>query len=209
LKYFFSLVLVLCWATALSQVETEEDTVEIEPVPKVKIKRDFRPTGVRIGTDLIQGIRGIRSATFNGWEGNIDIDFWRYYLTVDYGQWAQIETLRNGYYENDGTYWRVGADVSFLKKDPDRNMFFLGLRYARSSFSDSIAYSYTDETFGSVTRQLENASLSASWVEVTTGLRVKIWKYFWIGYTARIKLFPSLNGGGELESYDIPGYGRA
>jgi hypothetical protein len=207
LKYSFSLGLVLCWVTALSQAE--QDSVETEPVPEVKVQRDFRPTGVRFGTDLIQGIRGLSSSNFNGWEANVDVDFWRYYFAFDYGQWAQIETLENGYYENDGSYWRVGADVSFLKKDPDRNMFFLGLRYAQSSFADSIAYSYSDDNFGTITRQLENINLSASWVEITTGLRMKIWKYIWMGYTARIKLFPSLNGEGELESYNIPGYGRA
>lgn len=207
-RYAFSAgCLLLCLAASAQQ--TAGDTATVGGFPPPKPQTDFRPTGVRFATDLIQGIRGIRSANFDGWEFNADVDFARYYFTVDYGKWARRDSLRNGFYENDGTYWRVGVDVNFLKKDPDRNMFFIGLRYASSSFFDAATYTFTDETFGEFESTFVNANARASWVEITTGLRVKIWKQFWMGYTARIKLFPSVRNVGNLQPYDIPGYGRA
>jgi hypothetical protein len=213
LKYCFSAFLFLAVVNVYAQQPTPEppqaDTATVEE-PKVRIPREyFIPTGLRIGTDLITGIKSYRSDKFNGWEVNSDVDFYRYYLTFDYGRWSKIETLKNGWYDNAGKYWRIGGDVSFLKKDPDRNMFFLGLRYAHSTYSDSVSYTFTDANFGTVQKNLVNTNLWGSWMEVTTGLRVKIWKYFWMGYTARLKLSPKIHGEGELKSHDLPGYGRA
>ena len=34
-------------------------------------------------------------------------------------------------YSNDGNYGRIGADVNFLTKDPDKNMFFFGYTLCR------------------------------------------------------------------------------
>jgi hypothetical protein len=193
-----------------TQTETQVDTATVEPPPRVKVPKEyFIPTGLRIGTDLIAGIKGYRSSRFDGWEFNGDVDFYRYYLALDYGHWSKMEPLNNGFYHNDGTYWRLGADVSFLKKDPDRNMFFLGLRYAHSSFSDDVSYLSTIPNFGIIQKDVANDNLTASWIEITSGLRVKIWKFFWMGYTARIKLSPKIHGEGELKSFDIPGYGLA
>jgi hypothetical protein len=51
--------------------------------------------------------------------------------------------------------------------------------------------------------------MSAKWGELTVGLRVKIWKEFWMGYTARMKFFPTIGNAGEIQTYDVPGYGLA
>jgi hypothetical protein len=214
LKYCFSAFFILiavinAKAQQPDTVTTQADTATVEE-PRVRVPREyFIPTGIRIGTDLITDIKGFRSSTFNGWEVNTDVDFHRYYLTFDYGRWSKIELLNNGWYDNAGKYWRLGGDVSFLKKDPDRNMFFLGLRYAHSTFGDSISYTFTDTNFGVVQKNLVNTNMWGTWFEVTTGLRVKIWKYFWMGYTGRLKLAPKIHGEGELKSHDLPGYGRA
>jgi hypothetical protein len=112
-------------------------------------------------------------------------------------------------YSNTGNYWRVGADVNFLKKDPDRNMFFLGLRYARSNFSDYMLVKSYDPIWGSLTQPVSNQNVPASWVEVTTGLRVKIWRIFWLGYTARLKFGLNVADTPVMKPSDVPGYGRA
>lgn len=201
LKSSFSALLLLIFATAHGQDELVMDTL--------KVRNKFLPMGLRIGTDLITGIKGYRSEKFNGWEINADVDMYRYHVVMDYGRWAVIEPMRNGQYDNDGKYFRFGVDVNFLKKDPDRNMFFLGFRYGRASFSDSAGYTYTDTYYKNVEKYLVNTNLVGRWAELTTGLRVKVWKFFWMGYTARMKFLPSVSGQRELISYDIPGYGVA
>lgn len=171
----------------------------------LKEKIYFR--SIRFGTDILALILS-GSDRFDGWEVNADADFGRFYLSGDYGKSARNEILVNGGdYSNEGTYWRAGLDVNILKKDPDRNMMFFGLRYARSSFSDRASLTVTDPYFGTQQYQLSNPQVSAAWGEMVVGLRVKIWKEFWMGFTSRLKLGLSVRGNDQLASYNVPGYG--
>jgi hypothetical protein len=204
-KYCTSILLVLIFLHAVAQ--EKKDSVEITLPDSLRGRNIYLPTGIRIGTDVFTAIKSYRNLTFDGWEVNADIDFNRYYLAVDYGRWSQGVNLPNGWYNNDGKYIRFGVDMNMLKRDPDRNMFFLGLRYAHASFSDSAAYSFADKYYGNIQKYLVNPNLTANWMEITTGLRAKIWKFFWMGYTIRLKFAPRVHGSGELQTYDIPGYG--
>lgn len=203
LKYTFSIsfifILVL---TACGQ-----DSTFVEPADTIKNK--YLPSGLRIGTDVISIIRSQSGDNFDGWEINADIDFYRYYLAIDYGSWARSEALSNGTYKNDGTYFRVGADVNFMLKDPDRNMFFLGVRYGQSKFDEMLTYTFTDPNFGDFQKSVTTGQITGRWIELTSGLRVKIWKSFWMGYTARLKFAPKTSDTPGVVPYDIPGYGRA
>lgn len=196
LRFFSSCLLVALPWVAWAQ-KTDADTT------------DYLPTGIRIGTDLISLGKSFAGDKFDGWEVNADIDFRRYYLTADYGNWARNVSIENGSYTNNGSYFRIGADVNFLLKDPDRNMFFLGMRYGRASFKEQVVYQVRDTIFGDAGYALENADLRARWAELTLGLRVKIWKHLWMGYTAKMKFFPKVNNQTEITTYDIPGYGLA
>lgn len=189
---------------ALAQTsDKEQDTTTIRP--------SYLPTGVRVGTDLISLVRTPIDDSFNGWEFNVDVDFYRFFLAVDYGRWERRFATDSDLdsYANRGNYWRVGADVNFLTKDPDRNMFFLGLRYARSNFSESLSVTSEDVIWGTRTEFLTNNNVPASWVELTTGLRVKIWRIFWMGYTARLKFGLNTGSTPVMLPSDVPGYGRA
>lgn len=203
LKYFFSLSFLFCISSAaISQSESSKD-------PSDTIKHKYLPTGLRLGTDLISIIKSQSGNKFNGWEINADIDFYRYYLAFDYGSWARNEELLNGTYQNDGTYFRIGTDINFLLKDPDRNMFFLGFRYGQSNFNETVNYTFTDPYFGDFQNSVTTSGITGRWGEITAGLRVKIWKGFWMGYTARLKFAPGTSSTPGVIPYDIPGYGRA
>lgn len=172
------------------------------------VRRDFLPTGVRIGTDVLSIARNFYDESFSGWEMNADVDFYRYVLDVDVGSWSRNFKPDSGSYESKGNYWRIGADVNFLMKDPDRNMFFFGVRYGRAVFSEA----YDERTFSPVWGQFsgkyENTDVSARWFELTTGIRVKIWRMIWMGYTGRFKFGLKTNETGKLIPSDVPGYGR-
>jgi hypothetical protein len=172
-----------------------------------KPKKDFRPTGFRVGTDLIDIGKTLATNTFTGWELNGDVDFANYYFTVDVGKWGKDILIENGDYTNSGTYYRVGVDINLLGKDPDRNMYFIGFRAGHSAFNESVNYInaplhlFTPDT----TNSTNNAT--GNWGELTTGLRVKIWKGLWLGYTARMKFAPTVHGNSNFVTYDMPGYG--
>lgn len=199
MKSLLSILIVLAFALAASA--QKEDTV--------KVKHDFRPTGIRVGTDAAAIIKSATDDTFEGWEVNGDIDFYRYYLAIDYGFWARDYTAHDAIYSNEGNYWRVGADVNFLTKDPDKNMFFFGLRYGSSVFSEVLFFQKEDPVWGNYSIQLQNDDVKAHWFELTTGLRVKMLKFIWMGYTVRLKFALDTNASGPLLPSDVPGYGRA
>lgn len=180
-----------------------------QPADSIKKKKNYWPTGIRLGTDLIALGKIPWSSEFDGWEASADVDLDRYYFTVEMGSWEKSKLSPDQSYTNSGNYFRIGADVNFLLKDPDKNMFFVGLRYGRSSFSEQLTYTISDKAFGDSQANLSNESMTAGWGEVTVGLRVKIWKALWMGYTARLKVGATVEGAGEFIPYDIPGYGLA
>jgi hypothetical protein len=171
--------------------------------------RDYMPTGIRIGTDLISLVKTQYQKDFSGWEVNADVDFRRYYLAIDYGSWSRTFESDSGNYSNDGTYWRAGVDVNFLLKDVDRNMFFVGARYGRANFSEDLSISaYNEFTKSRENLHYAHSGINARWFELTTGIRVKIWKALWMGYTARFKFGLKHDETEHIIPSDVPGYGR-
>ncbi|MFZ6010288.1 MAG: DUF6048 family protein [Bacteroidota bacterium] len=196
-------MLILLTVGVVSAQRVSPDSVGTDVV-----KNKFLPTGFRIGTDVISLIKTRTQTNFSGWEINGDMDFYRYYLALDYGNWSRTFSPDSGAYTNNGRYWRVGADVNFLTKDPDRNMFFLGLRHGRSTFSEHYAFDTFDPVWGKLTRDYTNAGVRAQWMELVGGLKVKMWKFIWMGYTARFKFGLKTDQTSDMLPHDVPGYGR-
>jgi hypothetical protein len=175
--------------------------------PDSLAKKDFRPTGIRLGTDLFSLVRSPLDESFYGWEATVDVDFYRYFIILERGQWKRDLASEDETYSNDGAYWRAGVDVNFLKKDPEKNMVFLGLRYAWGNFDEKLTV-FLDDTWTAGTTEYVNTNTNSSWVEITGGLRVKVLKSLWLGYTIRHKLALNTNETSNLVPYDVPGYGR-
>ena len=177
----------------------------------VSRKERYMPTGVRVGTDAIAIARGMYDDNFKGWEVNADVDFYRYFLTMEYGKWSLNHPNDNGSYSNTGRYWRAGADVNFLTKDEERNMFFVGVRYARSNFDETFRVFDNDDRWGEndrLTNPYRNVNVPARWFELTSGIKVKMLSWFWMGYTARFKFGMKTGDTPEMLPHDIPGYGK-
>lgn len=179
------------------------DTVKTDTV-----KNRYLPTGIRFGTDIVAVVKTKTQDDFRGWEMNADVDFNRYFLTGDFGHWERTYVTDSANYSNSGNYWRTGIDVNFLTKDPERNMFFIGFRYGRSKFSEDLTIISSDKIWGDVTRSYANDNVTARWLELTSGIRVKIWQALWLGYTARFKFSLKTKGETEMLPHDVPGYGR-
>lgn len=200
LRLYSSIAFLIVTITLSAQKKTEEKTDTV--------KSKYLPTGVRIGTDALSIARNFYDESFNGWEVNADIDFYRYYLALDVGSWSRKFSSDAGPYDNNGTYWRVGADINFLLKDPDRNLMFFGVRYGRSVFTEKFDVVTIDPVWGTFNTTYVNPDVSARWYELTAGIRVKIWKMFWMGYTGRFKFGLKTDESGVLLASDVPGYGR-
>jgi Domain of unknown function (DUF6048) len=184
-------------SSVYAQVQTKKDTLR-EPV---------KLTAIRVGIDVVQPIKTFAIKDFSGWEISADAELNHYYPIIEIGQWSRDVSLSNGQYTNNGNYWRMGVDINLLKKDPVKNMFFFGIRYGRSRYDEQLKYVITTDEFGSVTNAIKNTNLTSGWLELATGMRVKIAGGFWMGYTGRLKFAPGLHEEKQLQSYDIPGYG--
>jgi hypothetical protein len=200
-----SLIKILLLISPLSLFAQGADSVK-KVVPKEKVS--FLPTGIRIGTDLVSIIRTATEDDFSGYEFNAEVDFYRYYLTVETGRWEKQFSNETENYDNSGNYFRVGVDVNFLLKDPDKNMFFFGMRYGTGTYSENLSVTTSDPVWGTATTTYNNSDMNATWGELTTGLRVKMWRFFWMGYTARLKFGLNTDKPQGFISHDVPGYGK-
>lgn len=196
LSYIFSALLLLT-ASVHAQVQTKKDT----------LREPMKLTAIRVGVDVVHPIKTFATSNFSGWEISADAELKNYYPIVEVGRWSRDVALANGQYTNSGNYWRVGVDINTLKKDPVKNMFFFGIRYGRSRYDEQLDYTITTDEFGPVEHSIKNTNLTSGWLELTTGMRVKIVGGFWMGYTGRLKFARGLHEEKQLQSYDIPGYG--
>ncbi len=196
---------ILLLTLSIGVFSQNADSVRVDSLKR----HSYIPSGIRIGTDVISLIKTQAQDNFNGWEVNADVDFNRYYLNFDYGSWGRTFSSASGFYLNDGKYWRLGIDVNFLLKDPDRNMFFIGFRYGKATFSETLAIkTYDPFSLDSVSLNYSHPGINANWLELTTGIRVKIYKIFWMGYTARFKFGLNYDDTEKIIPSDVPGYGR-
>ena len=149
------------------------------------------------------------------------IDFRRLMLVGDYG-WGHIQ--RKGINKvtkvrsvccNKGRYFRIGFNYNFIKHGTDHNAAFLGLRYAKSYFEDSLGDKlisvYSDEyenKFESVnTVPSKQAKLQARWWEIVAGVQVKIWEWLYTGCTIRYKFGKKISKITSHLPFDIIGWG--
>lgn len=175
--------------------------------------KKFVPTGLRVGTDMISLVRSQLYDDFNAWEVSADVDVHRYIVSVDFGSWrrnfsADSAGSYSSTYRNDGHYWRIGIDANFLTRDPERNAFFLGLRHGQASYSEYMSVMATDTIWGPRARDYVSTGVKARWFELTAGLKVKMWKFIWMGYTGSLKLGLKTDENAPILSHDVPGYGR-
>lgn len=202
-KLFFSFLLLAATHAAAQNKKAVIDTA-----------RSFVPTGFRVGMDLITPGKSFSNPSYKGWEVNLDTDFWKYNLAVDYGfESRNISFSGNnvGKYNNTGHYLRVGVDVNFLMKDPDRNRLFVGIRYGYGRLGESVVFSDSVKNFGqkqyALQYTLQNSHIRARWLELVAGISLKVWKGLWMGYTGRLKFGSKISGNPSFSTFDVPGYG--
>lgn len=196
MKYISSILLLFLVSISIAQ-KTE------------KIKKDYKPSAIRIGGNISGLIKNVIDNNFNKIEGQTDIDFHNFFFVVDFGYEKNLFSSGNYNYENKGNYYRIGVQANIQPYNLNRNVFFFGLRYARSQFEDNLNFINFTDKFGNAQFSLSNDNLKAKWFELNTGLKVKIIKQFYFGYTIHFKFIQSFSGNGELIPKNIPGFGKS
>ena len=167
------------------------------------------PSAVRIGTDVIMMGESAAPNGIQKFEITGDIDVYKYFIAAEYG-WSQRQILTEEFdYKNSGHYGRIGIDYNFIFSDEDDHVIYFGIRYARSIFSETFDYTVNDKYYGSSDLSEENTNGKARWLEMNMGLKAKIWKQIYIGWTGRYKFSKKVTAEGGFNVYEIPGFGLA
>lgn len=177
----------------------------------------FAPTAVRVGTDVYGIGRTIFGEDRQKFELNGDLALDKYFLVLDLGIDnlqldnrvinAESDNEQAFSYENDGYYFKLGADVNFMEDDPNNNVIFFGVRYARSFFSDKLIWQGKSNVFELPPVESGNENVRGRWFELAAGMKVNLWKELFVGYTVKYKFFRKINNEGFLTPYEMPGYG--
>lgn len=200
LKFIISILLITSAGIAYGQNKksNQADT----------LKADFIPTGVRLGYDVLGLGLSIANDNLNSKLFVADIDFHRYFLVLEYGQYERTRGSENSLYNTDGSFWRVGTDVNFFHRDPDKSVFSIGLRYGNSTFDDQLTTTISSDIFGDRLVTFQNDNVNADWFELVLGLKVPVWK-LWLGYNMRMKIGIDDFKHMDFSPYEVPGYGLA
>ena len=87
-------------------------------------------------------------------------------------------------------------------------MISLGLRYAKSRFSDELKFKEENDWFGTQDLQFSNKNVSSNWTEILLRLNVRVWENLLLGSVLRIEMMKNISTPNQFISFDIPGWGR-
>lgn len=161
---------------------------------------------MKVGVNLVRPGRTLLGSGKDTYEGELalGVNSWNY--VFDFG--TEKNDRSGSYtYENKGTFFRFGVDRNFVLNPGKGNVLALGLRYARASFEDQLAYSLNNG-FGDQELDLSNSDLNARWMELNFTLRGKIISQLYTGFTLRWKFLRKVSGEGILKTFDVPGFGN-
>lgn len=168
----------------------------------------FMPRSLQLNYNVLRMGEVILAKPQQSQEIQAELGIHKFFLVADFG----TSTILRGdeyTYQNDGTYWRVGADVN-MSKSWQENMIGLGLRYCQAQFSDRATFERELLDGSTQIFDLNNPDLRSRWAELVFKMRVKLWKGLSTGYTMRYQFFEYTPGleDSQLRPFDIPGYGK-
>jgi hypothetical protein len=173
----------------------------------------WAPSAVRLGGDPGTFYYMIFSERRGFFEFEADVDFNRFFLVANYGLSDYRLEKPTFLYTNSGSYMRFGVDINFMHDNPNNNVAFFGLRYATNSFKDQLEYD-TEQIIQSEigwpnsTETMSNDRVRANWFEMNAGLKIRVVKQLYFGFTLRYKLLMDPSGFSRLRPYYIPGFGK-
>ena len=117
--------------------------------------------------------------------------------------------FRNGTYESDGLYYRIG--VGYLAQPTPKNKIGLSLRFAHSTYDESGTYVLQSptEVQGDFVQSINRQDLTAQWGELVLNTDRKINQLLSIGMHLRFRVLVSYDEQEVIDVYAIPGYGRS
>jgi hypothetical protein len=195
-------------ATAKTATATKTDTI-------VPVKKDRY--GVRVGVDVYKLTRGLYDSNYKGIELVGDYRLTKkYYLAAELGSEDKTTEDDRLNTTTKGTYIKAGFDYNAYENWLDmENIISIGLRGGFSTFNQQLnnyktynPNSYWGEIPWKTSGEKFNG-LTASWLEVVAGVKVKVINNIFVGFSLRMNvLIVDKKPSDNFENLYIPGFNR-
>ena len=205
MKLLFNIFFLLSTISALAQ----ESRYSV-PIDSTNKGKQFIPTGIRIGADILGPALNAFDDRILSYEFFVETDFSNFSVLFESGYVEFTETNDNVDYAMNGNFSRIGPEINFLSSDKQLNSFSFGLRYAWSNFNETITGDVTEDNWGAVPVDFDIRNNKSYWLEMTTGVKVRLWQGLFTGYIFRFRFLRSGTVPDvPFSPYYVPGYGLA
>lgn len=167
----------------------------------------YIPEELRVGLDVSRLVSAMVNPDSRFMELNTDLRFGNYYLAADFGTGSQNRSTDSLQYNVSGSYFRIGPDVNFIPENEDRNSLFIGLRYGRSWYKETLDAVYEEDHWAPLPVAVNRQS-TGRWFEAVAGMKAMVWNNIYLGYTLRYKFGVKAQDRNNFTSYEVPGFGR-
>ena len=197
LRYFYKILICSIIALFSLVASGQDDTL--------------RTIGPRFGVDLSRFIMIPLIPEIKTFEFSVDYEikpnlypfFEAGLSTISFGD-------TNYSYSGSGIYFRAGIDKNMLELEQhnDYSMGFLGVRYGLSLNKFSAENIILEDPYwGDLNTSISEQSGHNHWIEVAAGIRVEIFKNFFMGWSARGRVMLYKSKFDQMIPYYVPGFG--
>ena len=191
------------------EASTQEATQDSIPLKKDRY-------GLRVGVDLFKLTRGFYDKNYKGIELTGDFR-WnkKYFLAAELGTENKTTEDDRLTTNSKGSYLKAGFDYNMYENWLDmENIISVGLRYGFSTFSEELnsykiynAHPYWGE-LPAIPASEQFSGLSASWLEVVTGMKAKMFNNVFVGFSVQLKTLVTNKNPDGFDNLYIPGFNR-
>ncbi len=202
LRYIFVLILG-SWFIVLN-AQAQKDSVS---KPQKEIYKGLQ-LKLDIGSPILEIARS--GAKVQTYEMGLNINLLqRYFPTIELGYAQANQTLTAGTFNGKGGFARVGLDLSALKKQKESpHKLLVGLRVGTAVQDYTMTDLTLHDTYWQTTPTTTIHDLRCDvWGEIVAGIQVQVYKDFYMGLAARLKVLFTRGKEGQPTAFYIPGYG--
>ncbi len=172
--------------------------------------------GLRVGVDLYKLTRGLYDKNYNGIELVGDYRLTKkYFLAAELGNENKTTADTRLNSSAKGSYLKVGFDYNGYENWLDmENIISVGMRYGVSTFDQEInSYRIYNPNpyFPEIPWKISGdkfSGLTASWIEVVAGVKVKVFNNVFVGFSLRMNTLVTNHKPADFDNLYIPGFNR-
>lgn len=206
----FSLLLLVFAPQAHAQKPNKADLEKM----RLKAIDDSIPffRGFQVKVDVVGAIQRAVSS-YGQYEAGLKVNLKdKYFPTIEIG-WGMADhhdIVTATSYKTSAPYGKIGADFNILKNKHDIYRFYLGARYAYTSYKFDVDHpDMIDPVWGGTTPfSAQGVKANYHWMELLAGIDAKIWGPIHLGWTARYQRRLAHNDGTLGNTWYVPGYGK-